>query len=401
MAAPCAQSWTPTRKAGLASLKSFLPRVPEYAFQRNFDRPGHSEVSRLSPYLRRRLISEEETITSVLAQHSFSSAEKFLQEVAWRTYWKGYLAAHPQQWAAFRAAAAKLEQESASAPWRATYEAAISGTTSLQCFNDWVSELATTAYLHNHARMWFASVWIFTLQLPWELGALFMYRHLLDGDPASNTLSWRWVGGLHTKGKLYLARADNIAKYSDGRWTPKDSELAGSAEPLVETSIPNLEHHGAHTPLPTTQDTRGAALLVPADDLSIELALESLPGVSAIGMLSPRLELGESALVRSFAEGACRDAHARMQTAAAGVLVSHVTSADELLALLASTGAARAVLVKPSVGPDQHWESLLLAVSAEAGIDAYEWRRPWDEKLFPLARKGFFPFWEGAKKSLF
>jgi deoxyribodipyrimidine photo-lyase len=66
-----------------------------------------------------------------------------------------------------------------------------------------VQELVETGYLHNHARMWFASIWIFTLRLPWELGADFFLRHLLDGDAASNTLSWRWVAGLHTKGKHY------------------------------------------------------------------------------------------------------------------------------------------------------------------------------------------------------
>ena len=50
--------------------------------------------------------------------------------------------------------------------------------------------------MHNHVRMWFASIWIFTLNLPWQLGADFFMQHLLDGDPASNTLSWRWVAGI-------------------------------------------------------------------------------------------------------------------------------------------------------------------------------------------------------------
>ena len=63
--------------------------------------------------------------------------------------------------------------------------------------------------------MWFASIWIFTLNLPWELGANFFYKNLLDADPASNTLSWRWVAGLHTEGKFYLARQENIEKFSN------------------------------------------------------------------------------------------------------------------------------------------------------------------------------------------
>ena len=63
--------------------------------------------------------------------------------------------------------------------------------------------------------MWFASIWIHTLELQWELGADFFLKHLLDGDPASNTLSWRWVAGIHTKGKNYIARKSNIEKYSN------------------------------------------------------------------------------------------------------------------------------------------------------------------------------------------
>ncbi len=98
-----------------------------------------------------------------------------------------------------------------------------------------------TGYLHNHARMWFASIWIFTLRLPWELGADFFLRHLLDGDPASNTLSWRWVGGMQTMGKTYLARADNIATLH-GRAVPArgagDTGRAAARAPCPETAPP-------------------------------------------------------------------------------------------------------------------------------------------------------------------
>ena len=70
--------------------------------------------------------------------------------------------------------------------------------------------------------MWFASIWIHTLKLPWELGANFFLKNLVDGDPASNTLSWRWVAGLHTKGKCYVASEDNIKKFSNGRYLQKN-----------------------------------------------------------------------------------------------------------------------------------------------------------------------------------
>ena len=95
------------------------------------------------------------------------------------------------------------------------------GATGIDCFDAWARELVATGYLHNHARMWFASIWIFTLRLPWELGADFFLRHLIDGDPASNTLSWRWVAGLQTAGKTYLATAENIARFTGGRFAPQ------------------------------------------------------------------------------------------------------------------------------------------------------------------------------------
>ena len=77
---------------------------------------------------------------------------------------------------------------------------------------------------------------IFTLRLPWQLGADFFLRHLVDADPASNTLSWRWTAGLQTRGKTYLATAGNIARYTDGRFQPKG--LARCAEALSEPPLP-------------------------------------------------------------------------------------------------------------------------------------------------------------------
>lgn len=400
MQAPSPQLWSPSRAAALEALEAFLPRVPRYAFERNFDRPGHAEVSRLSPFLRRRLITEEEVCQRVLARYSFADSEKFLQEVCWRTYWKGYLASQPELWSSFRSGAERLEEESSAAPWRARYEAAIAGSTSLSCFNDWVAELKQTGYLHNHARMWFASTWIFTMKLPWELGALFMYRHLLDGDPASNTLSWRWVAGLHSRGKSYLARADNISKYSDGRWTPKESELASEATALTETPTTSATRN-LPKELPRATSAEDSILVIPADDLSLELSLEAVPGIKAVALLAPVLEMGESPLVRTFAEQACSDALSRLQTATRAPRAAMITSSEGLPCLLASSGATSVILVTPGVGPDGRWQETVTAACADAELRAFQWRRPWDETLFPLARRGFFPFWQGAKAKVF
>jgi deoxyribodipyrimidine photo-lyase len=141
------------------------------------------------------------------------------------------------------------------------------GETGIEGFDDWARELVHTGYLHNHARMWFASIWIFTLRLPWALGADFFLRHLVDADAASNTLSWRWVAGLQTAGKTYLATADNIARFTNGRFVPKG--LATIATMPVDVATPALR------PLPQAaffDAHKPAYLLVTPEDMHPESA---------------------------------------------------------------------------------------------------------------------------------
>ena len=209
-------TFDPTRTAALERLSAFVPLAGRaYAAQRNYDRPGHDDVSRLSPYIRHRILTEEEVLRAVLGRHSLSAAEKFVQEVFWRTYWKGWLEQRPTVWSDYRRGLNGARNRIATeGGLRADWEAACRGDTGISAFDHWAKELADTGYLHNHARMWFASIWVFTLNLPWELGADFFMRHLLDADAASNTLSWRWVAGLQTVGKNYVARASNISKYT-------------------------------------------------------------------------------------------------------------------------------------------------------------------------------------------
>jgi len=392
MQAPPPQIWSPSRAAALEALEAFLPRVPRYAFERNFDRPGHAEVSRLSPFIRRRLVTEEEICQRVLGRFSFADSEKFLQEVCWRTYWKGYLAAQPALWSSFRESAARLEKEAAEAPWRATYEAALAGATSLACFNDWVAELQQTGYLHNHARMWFASTWIFTMKLPWELGALFMYRHLLDGDPASNTLSWRWVAGLHTRGKSYLARADNISKYSDGRWTPKDRELNESAEALRDDGLSRTPSKQP-APGPLADTVRPAAVLLHDEDCGpLPAAWNGVPAVRCV--VTERRQHAPSQLVTGWVAGACADADARFGT------VSHLHTAEELAAWCREAGVAELWTVRPHTGFVAETLAGWGASLAPLGISLQYADRLHDLSFFPLANRGFFPFWEAASATL-
>ena len=220
------------REQALKSLNDFSENfLSNYAKDRNFDNGAaqRSNTSCLSKYITHRIIDEQEVILSAHSKYSYVKIEKFVQEVFWRTYWKGWLELRPKVWQIYKQDLIKLEQETKNI----NYQNAINAATSIECFNDWVKELKQTGYLHNHARMWFASIWIFTLKLPWQLGADFFLRHLLDGDAASNTLSWRWVAGLQTKGKNYLATSWNINKFSKKKYN--NLKLNENAAPIFES----------------------------------------------------------------------------------------------------------------------------------------------------------------------
>ena len=207
-----------SRQAAIDRLNKFVEQnLIDYSRLRNFDYGPNdrSNISCLSPYISHGVISELEVIKNSLSKFSFIKNEKFIQEVLWRTYWKGWLELRPNVWSDYLIELNKIKKEFKN---NQNYLNAIEGKTNIECFNHWVTELKENNYLHNHARMWFASIWIFTLELPWQLGAEFFLQHLYDGDAASNTLGWRWVAGVQTLGKHYLASEWNIKKFTNNRF---------------------------------------------------------------------------------------------------------------------------------------------------------------------------------------
>jgi deoxyribodipyrimidine photo-lyase len=400
-----ALTFTPRRATGLARWAAFLPEAGRrYAEQRNFDGgPGHrANVSALSPWIRHRLVREDEVVAAALARHGDRAAEKFIQEVVWRTYWKGWLEQRPAVWTRYRAAvAAGIDALEREPDLRARWEQATAGRTGLACFDAWARELLDVGYLHNHARLWFASLWIFTLELPWALGADFFLRHLLDGDPASNTLSWRWVGGLQTPGKIYLARADNIARFTAGRF-PTATGLATAALPLQEAPLDpprpvpaaeTLEHGAPLGWLITEEDCDPLSLNLPAD------VIRAVAGVTAVSARSP---LPAGPLPAAFARGAVDDALARLH-AALGCPTVHWPAgvgAATVIDWARAAGVARIATAYAPVGPTAEWLAGLRAPLARAGITLTIPRRAWDDALWPLATRGFFPFKEQVPAAL-
>ena len=219
-----------SRAKAVDQLNNFVENnLSDYSKLRNFDfgPNNRTNISCLSPYITHGVINELELIDKSLKKFTFAKNEKFIQEVLWRVYWKGWLELRPNVWSDYLIELDKIKSQFKN---NQNYLDAIEGKTDIECFNQWIIELKENNYLHNHTRMWFASIWIFTLELPWQLGAEFFIQHLYDGDPASNTLGWRWVAGIQTQGKHYLATEWNINKFTNNRF--KNIKLNENAQPI-------------------------------------------------------------------------------------------------------------------------------------------------------------------------
>ena len=374
--------FTSDRQGALQRLDEFVQaEAIAYARTRNFVEVGHANVSRLSAALRHRLISEEEVVTAVLAVHRFSAVEKFVQEVVWRTYWKGWLEQHPGVWEDYvrQSAVAMTVPPSGGAMSRFT------------------EELRLTGYMHNHARMWWAAWWCHQQGLPWAAGARFFFDHLLDADAASNTLGWRWVAGLQTPGKAYLARRDNLAKYWEDHGSLEDIDDHVRARIPAEIADRSRISLSEYPEAPPALEEK-VALVGHADDLSIETTPLGALGPNAVALID-QSGVTDSAVKRAWRSRAMDDASARW-TSHYGRGVSRLPRWDALASWLLESGCDALVLMAPFVGPDADAWRPVRQTLQDAGIRVVECRRAWDQRLFPAARAGFFPFWHKAKPIL-
>ena len=368
-----------TRSAALERLDRFVPIAgADYAAGRNADHgPGrHHAVSRLSAALRRRTLSEAEVLRPVLAHHG-AEADSFVSEVFWRTYFKGWLESRPIVWQHYLGSLDRIDARLADDDnLAARHLAAIRGETGIDCFDHWIGELAETGYLHNWARMQVASIWIFTLGLPWELGARHFLGHLVDGDPASNTLSWRWVAGLHTRGKSYLAEAGRITRMTGGRFHPvglatrpriPDAPEPPPAAKPREVAVPLVD-------VPTL-------LWISPEDCSLETepAMARLP-VRAVAVL-PEANAADHA--------ATRDALARA-AAHWGVAALECADVDALIAAAREAGAQQVVTGRAAVGPAFDRLIAVRAALRREGLPLTEHARVWDRNAWVHATRGFF-----------
>ena len=379
----------PSRSLALEKLTDFIPKAGlNYRNKRNYDfgPSNHNYVSQLSPFIRRRILTEAEVLKAILNKYSLSSSEKFVQEVFWRTYWKGWLEMRPSVWLDYQNDLKRLENQiMTQSGLRKSWETACEGQTDIECFDFWACELKETGYLHNHARMWFASIWIFTLNLPWQLGADFFLRHLLDGDPASNTLSWRWVAGIQTHGKTYLARRDNIFKFTNDRFDPiglSNSAAALKGKPHPNLSILNLSN--------LANSTLRTGLLIHDDDLDLlpvtnGLKIESAIALNNLDRISP-WSCAKS--VHTFVNSLIEDTLIRYKDKIGAVKI--ISTLDEVEGWYRENKIEQIVVAYAATGPNASFIKNL----NKRGLNIVQISKEYDQIAWPHATHGFFRFKE-------
>ena len=353
----------------IESIKQFSDtQILSYSSDRNFDYGiPHNNVSRLSPYLRRRFISEYEVLKIILNKHKYENIEKFIEEIFWRTYWKGWLETHPYVYKEY-----ELKHHNQIIPTK----------TGIKCFDHWKDELIETGYLHNHSRMWFASIWIFTLKYSWESGANFFKNNLIDWCPASNTLGWRWVAGIQTIGKPYIARAENIKHFTDNRFYPKGqlhedvtlSSIVSSHQKAIDINFPKEN-------LITETDNLG--IVLNNNDLTLNQEFKDL-NINYHTCLF-KLKNGNP-LINKFENDIFEDIINNNNQ------IELVETIESLLRWIELKKIKKLILPYETVGNEIFKNSSFLNQLSDKKVTYQFYAREWDTNAFSYAKKGFFNF---------
>jgi len=391
----------PSRTAALGQLDQFISIAGLYARDRNDVKPSHPSVSRLAPAIRHRLITEEEVAAAVLRVHPLGRVEKFIQEVYWRRYWKSWLSLRPEVWNDFLGTLGNLPDN----PTVRRVGNFQSGNAVIDFF---ANELVMTGYLHNHARMWFAAWWVHEARLPWQCGAAFFYRHLLDGDPASNTLSWRWVAGLQTPGKTYLTRRSNLEKYLapelltslSAGLTVFENPHALPPEPISKPPITRKDW-----PLEKLTSSPATGLWIHEEDLCVEhspLGPQSFSSIIVTGDSSTWDHHRFPTVKRQWLADALQDAATRAELwwKIPAALEIQNPKEDALVRWAKANGLDQIAAMRPEIGPLHDSLPALRASLAQVGVSLVFIDRPEDLRIRPFASGGFFQFWDRLRKTL-
>lgn len=228
------ESWVPTLAAAQARIDAVRPA--DYARTRN---AIEGAVSGLSPYITHGLVSLADVLAGVAARQAIGVQHKFVYELGWRGYFR-----HVWQQRGEGILQSLREGPLPDAAYATELPADIrQGSTGVPAIDQAVRVLYATGMLHNHARMWLASYIVHIRKVQWRCGADWLYGHLLDGDIASNHLSWQWVAGTGSH-KPYLFNAENVARYAPPPWHSPGSLIDVSYEALDR--LARQPDHKAH-----------------------------------------------------------------------------------------------------------------------------------------------------------
>ncbi|NBV06754.1 MAG: DNA photolyase [Proteobacteria bacterium] len=167
-------------------------------------------VTKLSPYIRHGILSLNEVRNFALEKSDPKQIEKFIQELAWRDFWQRIYFSDPDKiWHDIEEYKTGYQKEDYADNLP---QDILEAKTVNACINQFINQLTKTGYLHNHARMYLASYSVHWRKTKWQAGAKWFLHHLLDGDPASNNLSWQWIASTFSS-KPYIFNLENVAKY--------------------------------------------------------------------------------------------------------------------------------------------------------------------------------------------
>ncbi|MEN9419016.1 MAG: hypothetical protein RI988_2636 [Pseudomonadota bacterium] len=216
------EAFPATLQAARACIAAVRPA--DYARSRNALDGG---VTRLSPYLTHGFVSLPEVLAGVAARHRLHVQHKFVFELGWREYFR-HVWQHRGAGILRSLHEGPLPEHAYAPELPADIRQARTGVPAI---DEAVRTLYATGYLHNHARMWVASYVVHLRKVHWRAGADWMVAHLLDGDLASNHLSWQWVAGTGSH-KPYLFNAENVARYAGAAWHSAGTVIDTSYEAL-------------------------------------------------------------------------------------------------------------------------------------------------------------------------
>ena len=238
--------------------------IEAYARNRNF---LNGDVSKLSPYLRHGCLTLHETADNVRQRYGAQS-QKFVQELAWRDYWR-------RVWYALGDGIfSDIEDPKVALGDKPLPDFIRQGITGLPCMDGFIRDLTLEGYVHNHARMWFAAYIVHWLKVDWREAADWFEHYLLDGDKASNHLSWQWVASVNSS-KPYYFNKENLARFTGEKYCatckincPFDASYEAINDKLFADGVAGVANtHRVNMPAKDALSTHQAVAIVVHDEM--------------------------------------------------------------------------------------------------------------------------------------